>query len=701
MTQILPPIMNAAEAGLDFTGATNSDAAMVTVISTCVTNGGLILICPGGICRFQDVVDCRNVNGLFIVGSGIGATTFQRTAGSMDPGPVFWWGSNSSATAQVTSGGMSACTIDGNGIADYGLRTTSIYSMDFLDLSIVNAIEWGWWIDCLASATYGSANSQRNRICNINFDQSGGGGTLSYTGSMLFDIQAAGCFKLDGAASEGYDPSLNYIDGLRFDIRNGDGLYLGNCDTNGIQNGFFFNPSPSTFTATFTSGSSTLAVTSTPFPSVGKNQYLTDQTTPGNLPTGVYITAFDAGLSQITMSANATGTASSGDTINAANLGTGIVFQDLNPSGNGLSRHNNLKNMETASSGVIAQDTNTYVSFSCTTATTGDVTTVTCPSTSGLAAGNYCYAQNIPPQTQIASIVNGTQFTLATVTSYYDVSSPSSVTFSIGAWLPSGPNYLELNLGNSTAVDLPVVQGFALLPRYAEGVHFDSGMVAGCFVTPTSGGDTDSLGTLQNFINRTSTVQPAGVNIATTSNSPAILIEDVSTGNTATFTLDNAGSLAIVNNDGDTVSITGASGAVGQEGTNESTTGTTAQVLQSVTIPANFFTSGTIEIVASGTFANTHSKSVTLNFGGQSVTATTTAHSAWIFKMWVVRTGASAQSYGAEYVDAAGVQCPLGYSGTCTIIETSTINVQLKATTSTATGDASCQTLEVDYKGAV
>ena len=57
MTQILPPIMNAAEAGLDFTGATNSDAAMVTVISTCVTNGGLILICPGGICRFQDVVD--------------------------------------------------------------------------------------------------------------------------------------------------------------------------------------------------------------------------------------------------------------------------------------------------------------------------------------------------------------------------------------------------------------------------------------------------------------------------------------------------------------------------------------------------------------------------------------------------------------------------------------------------------------------
>ena len=366
-----------------------------------------------------------------------------------------------------------------------------------------------------------------------------------------------------GAQNGSYDPCLNYIDGLRFNIRNGDALYLGNSDGNGIENGYFFIPNPVVFTATFTTSSTVLTVVGA-WPGLFPNEYLTDAT-PGHLPANVYIVSTNQGASTITISANPIGNsaASPGDAITAANIGNGIVFQDDSPAGTGYARHNNLKNMQTARSGVVAQDTNTYIALTgCTTVTASGVTTVTCSSTSNLAIGNFCYAPNIAPQTLIASITSGTQFTLSQ-TSIYDVASPG-VTFSVGAWVPSGPNYLELNLGNQTAVNLPTIQNFAELPRYAEGVQFGSGMVAGCFVASANNGDTASLGSLQDFIYRMASAQPGAVNCATAGNTPAIYIENNSTGTTASITLENSGSLTITDSDGDTVSITGASAQIDQ-----------------------------------------------------------------------------------------------------------------------------------------
>lgn len=93
--------------GADKTGAKNSSVAFNTLIKQIGSEGGYIFV-PKGTYLLDDgvVVD---KDGVYIVGAGIDSTYFKR--GDNATGPMFDY-------ANIEGGGLSNCTIDGNGLVN-------------------------------------------------------------------------------------------------------------------------------------------------------------------------------------------------------------------------------------------------------------------------------------------------------------------------------------------------------------------------------------------------------------------------------------------------------------------------------------------------------------------------------------------------------------------------------------------------------
>jgi hypothetical protein len=132
---------------------------------------------------------------------------------------------------------------------------------------------------------------------------------------------------------------------------------------------------------------------------------------------------------------------------------------------------------------------------------------------------------------------------------------------------------------------------------------------------------------------------------------------------------------------------------------------TTEDTLQTYTIPASTLksTGDRIHVVAGGLFAaSTDTKSARLRWGGNLITSlqgTTAAMTSWSIDFWIVKTGASTQSFvcNGSMVGASGF--PNVHAGTQTVTDTSTIAVAITGQNSTAAtlNTITCQYFSVEY----
>lgn len=128
--------------------------------------------------------------------------------------------------------------------------------------------------------------------------------------------------------------------------------------------------------------------------------------------------------------------------------------------------------------------------------------------------------------------------------------------------------------------------------------------------------------------------------------------------------------------------------------------GTSEQTLQTLTLPANFFTKAgqTVRLVASGTTAaNGNNKTIKVEFGTIVISSGVIAINAkkWKSVLEVMHTGANTQTWNGLYTDTTTGNIVDG--GTAAVTESAQISCTVKCTDGTdSAGDITCNNFYIE-----
>jgi hypothetical protein len=192
--------------------------AFSAVAAVAQSNGGATVLLGEGTYSISDAPNFTDIPGLYIQGAGIDLTILQRSSGGT-ANPVLWFQSSS---VVVQNGGISGCTIDGNGVAAECLRQTSCKQMTYNNMNLINATAIAWHWNAVGALMMG--NNESCLVTNILIDQ-----------SELADYPFANGILLDGAIypERGSTFLCTFIQ-MKITVNMGDAFTFGYCGNNAV-----------------------------------------------------------------------------------------------------------------------------------------------------------------------------------------------------------------------------------------------------------------------------------------------------------------------------------------------------------------------------------------------------------------------------------------------------------------------------------
>lgn len=215
------PIYSAADFGARGDGSTDDTSALNEALATIGAAGGGVLM---GVAGGTHVVNSGLVLNRSMVRFDLNGGTLLRTGASTDA--VIWIRTEDLALDKIVRSGVSNGTIDGGGVALYGVRVTTANFSPIEQLTIQGCTTWQLYMDCWDTRPAGgnARDNQHNALRDLKLVCTGSQGGMRLHGNSDAAI----------VAGDGANTSLNRIDNIWVSLVDGDAFSFGNTDGNAV-----------------------------------------------------------------------------------------------------------------------------------------------------------------------------------------------------------------------------------------------------------------------------------------------------------------------------------------------------------------------------------------------------------------------------------------------------------------------------------
>jgi hypothetical protein len=228
-TPVKLPIFSADYFGIAGDGSTIDTRTINEALAAIGSEGGGILMgTPGGVYAVDQALSFTSALTRFDLNGG----HLQRVGPSTDP--VVWIhtpgpteAAPTGATAKIVLAGLSNGSIDGAGVAQYGVRVTSVNQASLQSLRISGGTAWQVYMDCWDVRPGGGdpRDNQVNALRDLFLDATGI--------TLATGLHNQGGLYITGNPSAiDANSSLNRFDNIWVDAQDGDAVFLQNADGN-------------------------------------------------------------------------------------------------------------------------------------------------------------------------------------------------------------------------------------------------------------------------------------------------------------------------------------------------------------------------------------------------------------------------------------------------------------------------------------
>lgn len=217
--QLFTLVYDAREYGAEPDSSSDESAHLQAAIAAAAAVGGGIVRLLSGVYLLSTQLAIAASN-VILEGAGMGGTILRKTSGTAAPILI----ETNGADDKIVGAGVRRMTVDGNGVANYGIR---VLTANYAEISQVRVQGGGTWqilMDCEDDRPVGgdARDNQHCAIRDVHLVATGSAGGIRLHGNSDASV----------SAGNGANSSYNRLDNILTEIVNGDAYSFGNTDNN-------------------------------------------------------------------------------------------------------------------------------------------------------------------------------------------------------------------------------------------------------------------------------------------------------------------------------------------------------------------------------------------------------------------------------------------------------------------------------------